>query len=73
MAVARGTLSADGTTLRDVAVIFAQKDDPPGGNHFGSRLVFARDGALFVTLGDRYDHRDRAQDLDSHLGKVVRS
>ena len=71
-AVARGTLSADGATLRDVSVIFAQKDDPSGGHHFGSRLVFARDGTLFVTLGDRYGHRDRAQDLDSHLGKIVR-
>ena len=71
-AVARGTLSADGTALRAVSVIFAQKDDPSGGHHFGSRLVFARDGTLFVTLGDRYGHRDRAQDLDSHLGKIVR-
>lgn len=71
-AVARGTLSADGTSLRDVAVIFAQKDDPSGGHHFGARLVFARDGTLFVTLGDRFGHRDRAQDLDSHLGKIVR-
>jgi glucose/arabinose dehydrogenase len=71
-AVARGTLSADGAALRDVTVIFAQKDDPSGGHHFGSRLVFARDGTLFVTLGDRYSHRDRAQDLGSHLGKVVR-
>lgn len=71
-AVARGTLSADGGTLRDVTVIFAQKDAPSGGNHFGSRLVFARDGTLFVTLGDRFSHRDRAQDPGSHLGKIVR-
>ncbi|HWS73500.1 MAG TPA: PQQ-dependent sugar dehydrogenase, partial [Quisquiliibacterium sp.] len=71
-AVARGTLSADGGALRDVSVIFAQKDDPSGGHHFGSRLVFAGDGTLFVTLGDRYGHRDRAQDPGSHLGKIVR-
>jgi glucose/arabinose dehydrogenase len=71
-AVARGTLSADGAALRDLTVIFAQKDDPSGGHHFGSRLVFARDGTLFVTLGDRFGHRDRAQDLGSHLGKIVR-
>ncbi|TAH50910.1 MAG: PQQ-dependent sugar dehydrogenase [Betaproteobacteria bacterium] len=71
-AVARARLDADALRLLDVRVIFAQKDDPPGGQHFGSRLVFARDGTLFVTLGDRFNHRDRAQDLGSHLGKVVR-
>jgi glucose/arabinose dehydrogenase len=42
------------------------------GHHFGSRLVFARDGRLFVTLGERNSERARAQDLDSHIGKVVR-
>ncbi len=61
-----------GGALRNGQVIFRQRDDPSGGLHFGSRLVFARDGSLFVTLGDRYAHRDRAQDLGSHLGKVVR-
>ena len=71
-AVARASLSPDGAGLRDLKVIFAQKDDPSGGHHFGSRLVFARDGTLFVTLGDRFGPRDRAQDLGSHLGKIVR-
>ncbi|MCZ7560265.1 MAG: PQQ-dependent sugar dehydrogenase [Burkholderiaceae bacterium] len=58
--------------LRDAHVIFGQKDRTGGGNHFGSRLVFARDGTLFVTLGDRYSERDRAQTLDNHYGKIVR-
>ncbi len=71
-AVARARLDADALRLQDLRVIFAQKDDPPGSHHFGSRLVFGRDGTLFVTLGERFNHRDRAQDLDSHLGKVVR-
>ena len=39
--------------------------------HFGSRLAFARDGSLFVTLGERFQ-RDKAQDLGNHYGKVVR-
>jgi glucose/arabinose dehydrogenase len=69
-AVARGRL--DGDRLADVQVIFRQQPKTGGGNHFGSRLAFARDGRLFVTLGDRYRHRDRAQTLDNHLGKVVR-
>ncbi len=71
-AVARARLDVDALKLDDVKVIFAQRDEPSGGAHFGSRLVFAPDGNLFVTLGDRYNHRDRAQDLGSHLGKVVR-
>lgn len=69
-AVARGRLTDDG--LADVEVIFRQQPTVKGGHHFGSRLVFARDGRLFVTLGDRFSERARAQTLDSHLGKVVR-
>lgn len=34
--------------------------------------MFGRDGTLFITLGDRFNHRDQAQRLDSHLGKIVR-
>ena len=69
-AVARGRLTEGG--LADVVVIFRQQPTVKGGHHFGSRLVFARDGRLFVTLGDRFSERARAQTLDSHLGKVVR-
>jgi glucose/arabinose dehydrogenase len=68
--VARAVL--DGGALRDVRPIFRQQPDASGANHWGGRLVFARDGTLFVTLGDRFSLRDRAQDLGSHLGKVVR-
>ncbi|MGD9941830.1 MAG: PQQ-dependent sugar dehydrogenase [Burkholderiaceae bacterium] len=72
-AVARATLSdSPNPSLRELRVIFGQKHDPAGGHHFGSRLVFARDGNLFVTLGDRFEHRDRAQTLDNHYGKILR-
>ena len=71
-AVARGTLDESATKLTDVKVIFRQDPGYSGNNHFGSRLVFAPDGTLFVTLGERFDLRDKAQDLDNHLGKVVR-
>ena len=53
-------------------VIWRQTPKVGGGNHWGSRLVFARDGTLFVTTGDRYSERERAQDLSTTLGKVVR-
>ncbi len=71
-AVARATLDLAALSLSDVKVIFVQRDDPPGNNHWGSRLVFDREGNLYVTLGDRFDYRDKAQDLGSHLGKIVR-
>jgi aldose sugar dehydrogenase len=69
-AVARGRLG-DGR-LEDVQVIYQQQPKVEGANHFGSRLVFARDGTLFVTQGERFDYRDQAQDLSSGLGKIVR-
>jgi aldose sugar dehydrogenase len=69
-AVARGKL--DGKRLADVQVIFRQRPAVGGGNHFGSRLVWSRDGKLFVGLGDRFTRKDDAQTLDNHMGKVVR-
>jgi glucose/arabinose dehydrogenase len=69
-AVARAVLGASG--LEQVRVIYRQVPKVGGGNHFGSRLVFGRDGTLFVTQGDRFSHRDRAQDLSVTIGKVVR-
>lgn len=71
-AVARGKLSDDLTRLTDVEVIFRQQPAVSGSGHFGSRLVFAPDGLLFVTLGERFNHMDKAQDLSTTLGKVVR-
>jgi aldose sugar dehydrogenase len=70
-AVARGKL--DGNTLSNVQVIFRQTPKVSGGNnHFGSRLVWSRDGTLFVGLGDRFTRKDDAQTFDNHMGKVVR-
>ena len=69
-AVARARLGDAG--LEDVRVIFQQQPAMSGGHHFGSRLVFGRDGTLFVTLGDRNIGRDKVQALDTDVGKVVR-
>jgi aldose sugar dehydrogenase len=72
--VARARLLADeeAARLEDVQVLFRQEPAASGGMHFGSRLAFARDGTLFVTLGERFHGKDRAQDLSTHYGKVVR-
>ena len=68
-AVARGRLA--GNRLEDTEVIFRMRPKTTAGRHFGSRLVFDRDGYLFITLGDRGD-RPRAQALDDHIGTLIR-
>lgn len=72
--VATGVLSADGTALSDVRIIFQQQPAWRSTYHFGSRLVFDRRGALFVTTGERSypEPRRLAQDVRTHLGKVLR-
>jgi len=70
-AVARGRLADDGRSLEDVRTIFEIAPGASGGRHFGSRLVEAPDGTLFVTVGDRGDG-DAAQDLARHEGSVLR-
>ena len=71
--IARTKLEGTGVNARltGTRVIFRQSPSAGGGRHFGSRLVFAPDGTLFATLGDRGE-REKAQDLDKHHGKVVR-
>lgn len=71
-AVARGRLAADGSRVDDVRVIFRQEPKVRSGRHFGSRLVFGRDGLLFITLGDRGSFQEASQDLGNHIGTVVR-
>ena len=68
-AVARARL--DGNRLADLEVIFRMVPKSGGGRHFGSRIVIARDGTLFVTLGERGERR-RTQDTSIHRGQVIR-
>jgi glucose/arabinose dehydrogenase len=71
-AVARAILGVRG--LENTRVIYRQQPKVVSGGHYGSRLVFRRDGTLFVTQGERMRHEfsPQAQDLNSLLGKVVR-
>jgi glucose/arabinose dehydrogenase len=76
-AAARGRLvipASGAPRLEDVKVIFRQTPAMPSNLHFGSRLVFARDGTLFITLGERsiIAGRMQAERLDGTLGKIVR-
>lgn len=66
------TAVLNGNKLEQVTRIFSQTPKIKSNAHFGSRLVWAPDGTLFVTLGDRYSEKDKAQTLDNHQGKVIR-
>jgi aldose sugar dehydrogenase len=68
-ALGRGRLGDD--RIEGFAVIFRQEPKVPGPNHFGGRIVFAADGTLFLTTGERFKFGP-AQDLASHLGKIIR-
>jgi len=71
-AVARGRLV--GNAVSGVQVIWAMTPTLDSTAHFGGRLVFAPDGKLFITTGERsiLPGRMQAQKLDSDFGKVVR-
>lgn len=69
-AVARGRL--EGNALAEVEVIYRQEPKLSHGTHVGSRLVFDRQGMLFVTQGDNRVAAESAQELGSLVGKLVR-
>jgi aldose sugar dehydrogenase len=71
-ALGRAKLSDDNSALENVEIIFQQEPAIRSTAHFAGRIAFAPDGNLFLTLGDRYSQRDSAQDLATHLGKIVR-
>ena len=72
--VARAKLvfDGDGARLEDVKVIFRQQPAANSGHHFGSRLVWAKDGTLFVTTGERNKLRDQSQNPANDIGKIIR-
>jgi len=71
-ALARASLSADLRSLEQVQVLFRQWPKMPGRHHFGCRIAIDGQGHLFLTLGERFGAMAQAQQLDNHLGKIVR-
>ena len=74
--VARARLDEATDALTDVTVIFRAQPAMPSkrlGGKTGGRIAIARDGNLFVTIGDRSDSPpwDVAQRLDTDLGKII--
>ncbi|HRP57876.1 PQQ-dependent sugar dehydrogenase [Agriterribacter sp.] len=74
MAVAKGQISADEATIQNPTVIFRATPALESKNHFGSRLIFDKDGNLFVSTGERsiLEGRKQAQWLNSGLGKIFK-
>jgi aldose sugar dehydrogenase len=62
----------DGQALSDQQVIFEAKPLKDTNNHYGGRLVFLPDGTFVLLIGDGFEYREQAQNLGSHLGKIVR-
>jgi len=69
--LAKARLGAEGARLTDLAVLWQQDPAIDSGRHFGSRVVEALDGTLWVTVGDR-GNRPLAQHRDKMIGKVIR-
>ena len=72
VARAKLVLEGDGARLEDVKVIFRQQPAADSGHHFGSRLVWAKDGKLFITTGERNELRKESQNPANDIGKIIR-
>lgn len=62
----------DGRRLSEGKVIFRVTPDKAGSGHPGGRMIFLPDGTFLLTVGDGFEYKDAAQDLGSHLGKILR-
>jgi glucose/arabinose dehydrogenase len=73
LAIAKGKLSADETTIENQTIIYRATPAHTGKLQYGSRIVFDKNGDLFVSTGERSDKniRVQAQYLNSSLGKIL--
>jgi aldose sugar dehydrogenase len=62
----------DGSNLVDLKVIFEAMPLKDTDNHYGARLAFLPDGTFVLSIGEGFEYREKAQDLTSDLGKIVR-
>ncbi|MBF0597309.1 PQQ-dependent sugar dehydrogenase [Faecalibacter sp. WQ 117] len=72
--IAKGKLSLDETKVENVQIIYRTFPSHDSGLHYGSRLVFDKEGYLYASFGERSDDEMRkyAQDLKSPLGKIIK-
>src|SRR5262249_25054677 len=61
----------DGTTLTSVRDLLVADAWSTYGGNTGSRIAFGLDGTIYMTVGERPEHKP-AQDLRPHKGKILR-
>ncbi len=82
LSYAHGTAKANATRvvrarlqnerLSNVQVLFTAQPRKATAAHYGGRMAFLPDGTLLLGLGDGFNQREAAQELSSHLGKLIR-
>ncbi|MGI9344913.1 MAG: PQQ-dependent sugar dehydrogenase [Gammaproteobacteria bacterium] len=70
--IASARLNRAALALEDVTVLFQAKALRRANVHYGAKLAFLADGTLVIASGDGFDHREQAQRLDNHFGKMIR-
>ena len=70
--LAVSSASLNGEKLENVKEIFRAKANRRTGAHYGAKILFLSDGTLLISSGDGFDHREQAQFLDNHFGKLIR-
>ena len=73
----KSTLFLSSAELRNNAlvnsrVIFKANAPRRSPVHLGAKIAFLKDGTLLLASGDGFDHREQAQTLDNHFGKIIR-
>lgn len=71
-ALARARLDLEQHRLSNLEILFRATPKVGGNNHYGGRILFAPDGTLFLTLGDKFNYRDQAQSTADHFGTIIR-
>ena len=68
--IARATF--DGSALSDLEVLYDAKPEKDTGHHYGARMAWGGDGKLYVTIGEGSKYKEKAQDMTSSFGSVIR-
>ncbi len=72
--VAKGKLAADEKMIENATVIYRATPAHPSNLHYGGRILYSKEGHLYISTGERSDRETRplAQDLNAGLGKIIR-
>ena len=59
-------------SLINTKVLFEAKAPRRSPVHLAAKIAFLKDGTILLASGDGFDHREQAQTLDNHFGKIIR-